>query len=289
MTTTAVSRSLPMLGFICLTLLGCSQDKGPTVQQQSKPVQVEMGQLLVSPVRNAVEEDQLVQVLQSLETLDQQKRKAFTGIVNLVPSPCQQEAPNSLAESMADKTKSCGPIPGLSDRAIKLLVAGKSMESIIDALTYPDVWFEREMNAERPIVELWFHSEAPALLQSLARVRELSSSEVRFQPIDASARSEALWELGGVCLPAARQEAVESDGPPTFDASLAFLKAHRCTDGDRDGFAQAVAQNKLLSETMGMRSTPTWYINGYRLRGLQSRSQIQRLVDLERLGAQDAP
>ena len=61
------------------------------------------------------------------------------------------------------------------------------------------------------------------------------------------------------------------------------LSAHSNIDGAlwrEQEFIAVVQHNRLLQKELGVRSTPTWFVDGFRLRGLQSPLQVQRVIDL---------
>jgi hypothetical protein len=281
-----------MPGLICLSaLFGCNQDKGPVVQKQSVPVQVEMGEVLHSPVAHAVSQDKLLGTVTGIDALSTSNQSAFTGIVNLVPSPCPAKHRVSLAQSLADPSKSCPPVPALAARALRMIGSGAEVDAVVDALTYPEAWYPRQIDSEVPVVELWFTADAPGLLPSLAQLQALQNCRVSFQPMDVSPRSKELWDLNSICPKTNKQDLASTDmNQVEWTETIARFQELRCRpSGDSMGLEATVQKNSGLANELGVRATPTWFVNGHRLRGLQSASQLQRLIDIEQIEVGDEP
>jgi hypothetical protein len=272
-----------------LLLLTACNDISPPVQstpvQEDGPVQIELGPPVA--VKDPVSPEELSTAYPELSTLPNYPLLAVVGTLNLVPGPCVP-CSTSLARCALDLPKGCENLPGLVARAISLAGEGKNPDELRVALSYPDVWFNDPTSEQTDAVdiEVWVDPSAPSVPGILERMNTLKSA-VGEIPLRFHIR--VLWNddaederPAALALLAAEEQS----------AGLAFLTAGSVAAGAipepqvftartiDPGLDTLLESELVVSQTKGVRSAPTWFVEGYRLRGLQSTQSISHLAVL---------
>jgi len=169
-----------------------------------------------------------------------------------------------------------------------------------DTLRYSDAWFPdaTRTSTDAVDVEVWVEIGSPTLAMTLDRIQQVEDSlgeipvewhfralNVNIDSLEPSLALSVAGDLGystefltnfivlsgeeeGVLI-AARESGMDM-------AMFSERMGHEQLKGRVFANAQ-VAQNK------GVRNAPTWFVEGYRLRGLQSASMIARVIKQEGL------
>jgi len=174
---------------------------------------------------------------------------------------------------------------------------------VTEAAAYPDLWFEDGRPTGTPdhqiAVVVWIDPSSSFLPQVLSHRDALVAEDTVITAVPWGVQGSG-GELVGLCSAAddtwaclaevARvRDAAQGEGRASFsradlaainvEPQAAALEAARAAASERDS----------LAEALGVRSTPTWFVDGYRLRGAQSLGAIGRLVELQRLDHVPAP
>jgi len=243
-------------------------------------------------------------------------RQVLASVFNLTPAPCEPCGGRSVAACLVELPPAgCENIPALAERARRLALQGQPPDAVQAAISYGDAWvpvpaLDRPADgpAGAPVpVHLWMDPHSPALGAVIGALDQLQLNGVRITfhfgsgdgadagPVLAGAaaaraqgRLEAfLREL--VVWRAERRK--EGDAAPTGADGVAAVAARLSARGqldldrwDRDqaGAATAalLAEDAAVGAAVGVRSYPTWFVGGYRLRGAQSSFALQRAIDL---------
>ena len=262
--------------------------------------------------------DALAAAFPSVQALPEPAREAVTAVLNGATAPCVPcwEPPRPLAVCALEAPVGCENLPRLVERAADMAAANASPKAIFDAVTYGDPWFPDAPGASgAPLsLELWVDLASPFLAPLLARLgvlgeanREAGPPALVFRILaevggEAVARAAAAADAQGALLRFARatrdwQDAADAaaastgGSAPALDDDALRAIAARCEGLDLDRWetdlssvstTDRLASDAALAASRGVRAAPTWFVNGYRLRGMQSQRAIQRIIDLER-------
>ncbi|MFT5682088.1 MAG: hypothetical protein ACI8RZ_003006 [Myxococcota bacterium] len=271
---------------LLVILSACTNTPSPpqsTPAVPDGPVHVQLGQ--GSPVENPISSEQLVAVYPDLALLEELPRLAVVGVMNLVPALCEP-CEDSLAVCAMAPPTGCENVPVLVARAVRVAAEGGDPNVIRAAVSYADVWVADATRAESGAVdvEVWIDASSPSTSETLARLAAVSEA-VGDVPIQWHLRvfwdDEVEEELpGALALLAAEEQS----------AGLAFLKAGGEAPGvipdaaifhARQGEAaltERLKAEQAVARSKGVRSTPTWFVEGYRLRGLQGEQTITNTI-----------
>ncbi|MEL6346898.1 MAG: hypothetical protein AAFV53_27545 [Myxococcota bacterium] len=224
-----------------------------------------------NPEEGYVEDAEMLAVFPELTALPDLARSAVIGSVNLVPAPCEPcwDDETTLGACAVQQLQGCENIATLVRRAIGIGEALKDptveYRRIIEALSYADVWIPDDTAVHTPAVvdvEVWIDPDDPGAAKTLDRIAELRAAEtpaVMFH-IRAFGEGDAAKTLAG---------AADKD---------AWLRGY-VSGKDAGGVAGSLDLDVI--RTKKVRNTPTWFIEGYRLRGLQSVRSITHLIEKE--------
>lgn len=242
----------------------------------------------------------------------EQQRAVALGLAR-VSAPCAPCAERALSACVLSPPPGCENLPGLVRRAAAVAEGGEG--SVAAHLAYGDVWIPgvapEEWEGAVP-VELWLDLASPLLGRALDAVDALRSAAplaltIRLAvPASRSEAGRALARLGfaageervgelGRCVAAARERGGEATTWATTgalsEAALVELgQVPACAGLDLrrlDAVGRAATVSKQLAaeqadaEARGVRSGPTWFINGYRMRGLQSLDALSQAIARE--------
>lgn len=276
------------------------------------------GQVIPSPVQGAaVSLEALAGALPELSALAPADRDLLLHVLNTVPAPCEACEGTSIARCALSMPSACERLPSLVQRALRLSGQGATKERLEGALSYPDVWVKIPEQG-RPVdpptpgltrLEVWIDPSGPMLGAAVTTIDQLDLSTAglvfRFlpEPEDAlaedAAKAAAAMEAQGKLEAFLRGILAWRDrrkGQPGLSAALSsegLAEVVVGVDGvdlaryERDraspATAQRIAEDRALAAQVGVRSLPTFFVNGYRLRGAQSAGAVQRLLTLELL------
>jgi hypothetical protein len=264
--------------------------------------------------------DELTARLPELAALTELQRSIVREVVNSVPAPCEPCAGASLGRCAADgpaDPAACAVVPQLVKRAALLAGRGEAPSRIRDASLYPDYWFDLPPDrtpwatpADSVRVEVWLEPAGPFLAPAVQALSKLPQDRVSIvmrglvDPERPSSRALVAGamaaEAQGLALPylqavdAWRDDARDAlrRGDPPFDAGTAAAIAHTMRDQGLDvaawqaASASAAVQQRIdadqaLAQRLGVRTAPSWFVQGFRLRGAQSDIALGRLIALE--------
>ncbi len=244
-------------------------------------------------------------------------KKLLVAVLNSVPAPCGPCEGQSLGRCAVQPAPRCENVPGLVARAQALLQRGEAPMRVRETILYSDIWVPLPDNRKPwptttgPVrVEVWLDPASAFLTPAVEVLRRLpldranivtrflvdpnnpSGAEVAKGAIAAEAQGMGLefllqarlWREG-------QREVLRRGGDPFGQGATAALGGALVDKGldlnrwnaDRasDAAVQRIQQDAQLAEDAGVRAVPTWFVDGYRLRGAQSDLAVSRLIALQ--------
>ncbi|MEC7984489.1 MAG: hypothetical protein VX278_04960 [Myxococcota bacterium] len=235
--------------------LACNQvDEEPPT---SKRVEVQFP-FEVLPKVEEISLEELSTIEPSINLLSTEQKPRIRGLVNLLSGPCEECADRSLAQCVIDTPK-CSAAKRLLTRAIKNV--DKGSKELVELCSFGDYWFPQALQMQEEVtVELWIDPNAPGKDLIWERLQRLKDAKLR------------------ICV---RSQNIAHD--------LGFLplkSGHKVTDKGAGNFEwEHIIDMDLINQKCSsalapkVRSTPTWFVEGFRLRGHQSAAAIQRLIE----------
>lgn len=256
-----------------------STAQSPVKAPQASPVETDTDtQLTCGTVGNLAQVP--LNVLQDqvpeLETLSDKQQQQVAGFLNVVPAPCCAcWESGHIAECLIEAPKGCENLDALKDRAIKAVQQGIPPKQLQSLLSYGDYWFPPEERGAPAIgageiqVEVWLDPDASNAAQVAKQIATLQQDFGIYPFVSFSQRL--------LHSP--------SDVEPTSNSvrlMLETLQTEKTQYGSMES-ATVLKMEQGYAQRSGVRSTPTWFINGYRLRGQQSPFAIKQAI-LRELG-----
>jgi hypothetical protein len=301
--------------------VGFSVEDDPVPVREVLPTAVEgspLGSKMKAVPLKLVSPDELlphVPAYADLKPIDQQ---TLTGVLNTVDAPCAPCEGRSFAGCLTDKPSGCDNLAELVKRTVDLIHAGVAPADIRGAVLYTDVWLPVP-KADRPVdgdpkgmpFEVWLDPSTGSVRTVINTLDglDLRSTAITYRivsfsdaPVDrAWAAATIAAESQGKLEPWLRatrtwRDEKRADQPSTdleitveeIDVVAAVLisggldMAQFKRDRTSPGTSARIDADLALAETLGVRVAPTWFADGYRLRGAQSALAIQRIINLER-------
>ena len=229
--------------------LSCSSQRDVVVQQSkpSQKVQVDLDPKIGGDIE--VSFDDLDSVVTGIQDFTDVQKQKLWSILHLIQSPCSIE---TLSVLSSIQKGSCLKSQQIANRAIQNI--DKPDQILVDLLTFPDFWFSAAKQGENQVcVELWLEKRSLDWSQLEANLNILKNAQLRICDIDTHKEI-----LSNQTLPLGQ------------NMSLKMLVTVK-NDSNTSSCSSELAQE--------VRSSPTWFVEGFRLRGLQSAIAIQRLID----------
>lgn len=212
------------------------------------------------------------------------------GMTDAPCEPCAGPDPRPLSVCALDAPRGCENLPALVRRAARAASEGLTGNPLREVVAYGDVWIPAAVPTAAGGalgVELWVDPASPGLAKILEIVDQLQGVEIH--PRLVIPGEGAAWaalglgaEADGRLLDLLRCWATQGRGAPLDAPACDALPL----DAWRSGGAELLVSERTRRAdevaARGLRSSPTWFVGGYRARGLQSADALQRLVDRER-------
>jgi protein-disulfide isomerase len=202
----------------------------------------------------------------------------------------------------------CENMPGLATRAVRLAAEGRSRDEITQALTFEKPWAKVEAGsspsrgpADAPVTIIEFTDfQCPFCARSqkpLAEVEEKYGDRVRVvfknyplgmhkmaKPAAAAAVAAGLqgkfWPYQALLFE--RQKDLSKEGFFEGLAGELGLDAARLRkDLESPAVEQQIQADMAQAQRLGVHSTPTFYVNGYKLKGARPFEAFSRIIDAE--------
>jgi hypothetical protein len=246
-----------------------------------------------------------------LESLTRGQGAELMGALNQVGAPCDScwQQGWSYSTCLKERPAACVDVLGqLLDRGVRLSAAGTRTAGLRDALTYDDAWVDVDWDALSQIASGWGPDDAPVRivlivdLQSpfCARVSD-SWQALLDQGGDQVAVRVLYWteERHERSAPAALAgEAAAAQGQQWAFTRLLLSRYQHLEDSDllvaaaelgldaaafdlaraAPETAERLAAQRALAETWGVRTAPTSFVDGFRLRGARPHPQLASLL-----------
>jgi len=244
-----------------------------------------------------------------LANLAPQARDELMTVLNTVVGPCEPcvETGQSFATCLEERP-ACLNMPVLARRGVRLAGEGKDRTALGDALTFEKPWTRVDPGAspsdgpdDAPVTIVEFTDfQCPycARVQpTLAEIKARYGAQVRFvykaYPLATHkrARPAALaavaahkqgkfWEYKKVLFENQKELVKE----PTLEelAKGIGLDVARWKKDMDDGLTSgAVSLDQQQADRLGVHSTPTFFVNGYRIKGARPLESFTRIIDAE--------
>lgn len=215
---------------------------------------------------------------------------------------CQQDG-LSLAACALNPPSGCEIAAPLVSRAARLAAAGQDATQVQASIQYADSWLvvpEAHLVGSGPTdapvrlvvavdYESPFSSQAVGVVTALQkdypqqlRVELLHAPREKWPSVQLARRVLAVdgearaWEDHKALLvqPELREQALVEAGPAPADPELVV------GPGD-DAVGKRLAEELAVAASLGVRGTPTVFVNGHRVRGLRAIDEYKRLIELE--------
>lgn len=261
--------------------------------------------------------EELISRVLPFEDLQPIDQEVVTTLLNTIEAPCEPCDGRTLASCIIDMPDGCENIPELLDRTVRMFNHSAPPEAVRSALTYTDHWVPLTPDV-RPVegpkdgvpLDVWVDPAGPsvrAVIQTLDALK-LAGVAIRYHiaPLDnptsdvhrAFAGGAIAAEAQGLLEPfirrtlAWRDEQREADATAVPKLTLDDLpiivldvkgldtKAFDSTRTSRTTVAR-IDGDLTLATQVGVRVAPSWFVDGYRLRGAQSATAIQQVINRE--------
>lgn len=272
-------------------------------------------------LRDTVSREELTSKILAFGELTPLDQKVVTTVTNTVEAPCGPCEGRTFAACLVEMPEGCENLNELLDRTVQMVNSGATPSAIRGALVYTDIWMplpalsdDRPVEGERGAmpIEVWIDpatSSVRPVIDTLDQL-DLRSAFVVFRIAPFSddpahtawaaaaiaAESQGKLEVFLRAVRSWRDEQRDVQGKLDLDVTAADLdiviRSLADTGIDPERFeleraspavAQRIAQDRALSEKVGIRVAPSWFVDGYRLRGAQSAGAIQRVINVERI------
>ncbi|MFZ5480297.1 MAG: DsbA family protein [Myxococcota bacterium] len=253
-------------------------------------------------------------VIPGLAGLDAGAQEKALYILNNVPGACQpcMDTGRSLGRCLLDDAKLldrtlCRNVPKLAARTVRLAKAGKAPDEIRAQVEFTSPWVPLDPGAARPSKG---PADAPVTLVEISDFQcpYCKKSQTTLTALDERYAGKLRWVF--VHLPLAMHEAAKPAALGAFAAQQqgkfwpfhdALFASEGLDDAKIRGVAQnvgldlerweadrasidadkAVAADVALAEKYKITSTPTFFVNGYKVKGNQPIEVFARIVDAE--------
>ncbi len=269
-----------------------------------------------TPFEDPAPLDELVASVEGFAALRPAEQQNLAQILNAVPSACLPCDRKPLARCAVAPPKGCENVPPLVGRAVRMVTARVPPEVVRRAVSYPDVWLPIPHDRTPALdpngavrVEVWLDFTSPFTAPTLQTIGKLPDKDVglvvRFLP-DAEQPSSKALAAGAIAAErqgklfafaeaaeawrAGARDALRDGGGPFADGGVEAVGAQLVAQGlDLDRWEQdrasadaaaRIADDRELAGVLGVRAVPTWFVDGYRLRGSQSDLALGRVVGL---------
>ena len=306
-----LDRAVMFCAGFSLTGCGLAPEEGPA-ESPTESIALDPEQSMVcgqlgsmEPVGSKVLLDQIV----DLGDLSADAQEHVVGALNLVPAPCCAcWERSSIAQCLLLQPAGCENLAGLSARAVRLAAAGMRGPELRMALSYGDYWIAPEgeqLEGNGAVsVEMWIdpsHAGFGFAWEQLQAIKKSppadASLQIQLRYISVDRDNSGPWSAGALA-------AAEQDGEALFLDAHAQVVTEGIEPGERleqvlltaaslgldtqrwraartaPSIQERLEADRVRALTSGVRSTPTWFIDGYRLRGSQSKPAVLRLISL---------
>ena len=203
--------------------------------------------------------------------------------------PCWREADLRLSECLLREEKGCENLPYLVRRVIAAAAVQPDAAALRLLAVRGDLWVPgvaAPADGAPVPVELWLDLSSPLLgvaLDTLDAVEKgpvpitlnLRSYASKSVPRPLALAAEAARQAGGL-----RELAHCLAAPGAADASGACQSAWESA-AQAPELAQRLEEEQALAQQRGVRSGPTWFVRGYRMRGAQSVAALNSMLARE--------
>ena len=211
----------------------------------------------------------IVQKVLERELTEQEELKLFP-ILQLIHSSCASvwDDKGSIAQGLVHPACTDSNDKALLQNISRQLEEQKLVKDIISSLALSGPYFKQRDQDKS--IEVWLSTENPNLSDVVERIVELPVEYVYFY-LYGEGPHKQLPSYFRVNLNTRNRQKMSE-----WLASDVKIGQFVSIVDVRSSAATSVAQNQIQAEKFGVRSSPTWFVQGYRLRGLQSIRQIER-------------
>ena len=218
------------------------------------------------------------------EALEGEARQVALAVCNGTTAPCPTCMDEGRALSACLDVPGCGNVPQLVELVVRLSGEGAGFLELQERVEWEDPWFAiapdgLPVRGQGRVVTLAVDYESPFSRDADAVLRDVDA-QVQLLPWWGEDRELAPLAAAAVASvedPWALHSALLAE--PLTPARLDSLIAEHGADVQAGG--EEAERRRALAESMGVRGTPTVFIEGYRVRGLRTGDFYRRrLADL---------
>ncbi len=245
----------------------------------------------------------------ALTALEPASRDLVMSVLNTVVGPCDPCVDAGLSAATCTKAKPiCKNMPGLVGRAARLARQGKGKQQLTDALTFDEPWarvvigkspIEGPVDAPITVVE-YSEFQCPfcrRAQETMKKIEETYHGKVRFVFKHFPLAKHKLAKPAAIASMAAghqgqfwpykallfeRQRDLRKDG--IFEEIAGELELDQVRwkrDMENPEIEAIIKADVAQAKKLGVRGTPTFFVNGYKLRGAKPFEAFQELIDAE--------
>lgn len=249
-------------------------------------------------------------VLEGLSSLSSGSQTLVLDVLNNTASTCEPCAVKgaSIAACIKDRGQICTSMVSLGKRAIRMARQEKSKDEITAAVTYKEPWVQIDLGkapskgpANAPIQIAEFTDfQCPFCVKSqatLKAIEEKYGNKVRIAYFNyplpmhklaepaaraamAADKQGGFWKMHDHLF--ANVKEFSSEGVwARFATDLGLNASKLVEDMESKDVKDAMTRDAALASKVGVRSTPTFFVNGYRIKGAQPAENFFRIIDLE--------
>lgn len=244
-----------------------------------------------------------------LDDLAGEAQARVVSALNTTMGACEACSDYGMSTAKCLTTRSmCENMPRLAKRAVRMAREGATLEEIKEAITYKEPWVKIDLSgaptlgSEDAPVTIVEYSEfqCPFCRRSQKTIQELKEKygdKLRWAFLNFPlSRHDQAKPAAAACLAAGRQgrfweyhdllfehqKDLRKEGIFEEIAQELELDMEQFNrDRESDEIEEQIKRDLLQSRKVGVRGTPTFFVNGYRLRGAQPTVYFERIIDLE--------
>lgn len=252
-----------------------------------------------------------------LSELNPKDREGLVAVFNSTPAPCGPCQSESLARCLVSMPPRCENLPSLASRAIRMVQSRATLDEVAASLSYGDLWVPVP-ELERPSetfgtgavpVHIWLDPGSASLISVVGSLDSIdlrdttltfhflptASSPLSLATARAAAAARLQDKLEGFLrgiIVVRNRSGASAQGRPLNEDELSSvavglldqgLDLERWEEDRASGTVRGIIDEDLaVGGQLGVRAAPTWFIDGYRLRGAQSVHALQSVLDRAR-------
>jgi|GEM_PF-4149638 len=246
--------------------------------------------------------------IKALTALSGKQQTEAMKALNTTMAACEACSDKGLSAAACVKSVSvCENMPKLAGRAARLAADGKSSKEIGEAIAYEEPWVRVDSSkapvkgSDKAVVTIIEYSDfqcpyCARVQGTLGGLAKKYGDKVNFKfmhnPLSrhklagpagvaalAAGEQGKFWEFHAKIFDHQRELSDEKFLEIAKDLDLDMAKFQK--DLKNEAFDAQVKADQLQARKVGVRGTPTFFVNGYRLRGAKPAAFFEKIIDRE--------